>query len=447
MAVGSPALAQAPSNEDLFRMFQQMQQRQEALEAELKAAKEKAAKEEAAKAKTELAELQSRTAATSAREFSHPDTEPVDGWRPIEVAPVDAAVSAPNFRIGIGGGRNEDANVGFGYADGSFALPLGKDLGAQVDFVGGVAGNAGVAGGAAHIFHRDPDRGAIGLYGSFINGFGNYATEDGVVSGVQAVKVGAEGQLYLDRFTLQGIAGSQWNNLDGDTDFFGEGRVAWYADDNFKLNLGYRHDDGFLKSRELLGGLDYNVSFGNGTAAQLYGELSYDVSRDHNVSFLLGLRFAFGSGNKSLIRREREDYLPIYLGRDVAALPKAVRQLPAGAEGPAGSPGEPGEPGAPGLPGESGTPGAPGAPGDTGPQGPEGPAGPPGIDGSDGAPGVPGPAGPEGPAGPAGAPGPAGEPGPAGVPGPVGPEGPIGAPGEPGQAGPAGPAGPPAPPA
>src|SRR5690606_23553878 len=117
-----------------------------------------------------------------------------------------------------------------------------------------------------------------------------------------------------------------------------DARIAWYPEDNLKLNIGYRHDNAFLRTREIVGGIDYNIQFGNGTAAQLYGEASYDFEQDRGVSFMLGLRFAFGSGNKSLIRREREDYLPIYLGRDAAALPKGISKLPTA------EPGAPGEP-------------------------------------------------------------------------------------------------------
>ncbi|AJA07497.1 hypothetical protein SKP52_02840 [Sphingopyxis fribergensis] len=429
-------------------MLKDLERRQEILSSELRLAKE-----EATKAKAELADLQSRSGATSPRETSHPDAPTVASWAKVEAAPVVAAVSAPNFRLGVGGGHNDGTSTGLGFADASIALPLGDDLGAQVDLIGGIAGSSSFVGAATHLFHRDPDRGAVGVYASFLHGTGNYLGKNGVVAGAQAVKAGVEGQLYLDQFTLQGIVGGQWDSLERNTGLFFDGRVAWYADDNLKLNIGYAHDDGFTKRRELVGGIDYNIPFGNGTAAQMFGEAGYDIERDQGVSFLLGLRFAFGSGNKPLVRRDREDNLPTYLRWDAANMPDATRKLPSGppgapgSDGPTGPDGPAGPPGTPGTDGPSGPPGTPGAPGTDGPSGPPGTPGAPGTDGPSGPPGTPGAPGTDGPSGPPGTPGapgtdgPSGPPGTPGAPGTDGPSGPPGTPGAPGTDGPSGPPG------
>ena len=224
------------------------------------------------------------------------------------------------------------------------------------------------------------------------------------------------------------------DSLDDNAGLFAEGRASWYATDNFKVNAGLRYADAFGSDRtEVVGGAEYLTQFSTGTAASIFGDVAFDVGGNdgggNDVTVMGGLRFHFGTGNKSLIRRDREDYLPTYLGRDAGDLPRSVNVV-----------GQPGAPGAPGSDGATGPTGPAGPTGPTGPAGPTGPTGPAGPSGSDGLPGTPGKDGLPGTPGSDGLPG---TPGANGQPGSPGKDGLPGVPGAPGDPGPEGPTGPP----
>ncbi|MET4635876.1 hypothetical protein [Kaistia defluvii] len=396
------ALAQSPSNEQLYKMILDLQRGQRRLEGELVAARA-----ETARAQAELAEVRSASTAIQGQLSAQ-----AAGSRMLvdysgEAPPSRLAVAAPNFRIGGGGGNGR--YEGYGYSEGSLAIPLGERGGVQLDALGGISQENGFAGSAVHLFRRDPEKGAIGAYASYLYGNGSYQDGTDYEQGLSQAKVGVEGQLYLDRFTLEGLAGVNWDSLDDDAGLFAEGRANWYATDNFKINAGLRYADAFGNDRtEIIGGAEYLTQFSTGTAASIFGDVAFDVGGNddggNDVTAMGGLRFHFGTGNKSLIRRDREDYMPTYLGRDAGDLPRSANVV--------------GTPGAPGAPGTDGTVGPTGPTGPTGPIGPEGPQGPIG------------PEGPQGPGGSDGPPGTPGEQGPPGAPGAPGPSGPPGPPGE-----------------
>ena len=459
--------AQSATNEQLFKMIVDLQNRQKALESQLKVATS-----EASKAKAELRRLGRKTAhvapAGAGRDYVEmaPVATPVAGS--VQAPPGTQAVAAVNGKLELGGG-NSFGGSGYGYAGGSLAVPLGQSFGAQADVVGGVASNTGFYGAAGHVFWRDPTIGAIGGYGSFLYGTGYFASRQGnSVYGYQNAKGGLEGQLYWGPFTLQGVAGLEYENLNSKLRFFDDVRVAWYATDNLKLNVGHRYTGG---RNQVVGGAEYLVNFNTNTAASIFADVAYgkkgsgfDSSfgskKGNDLTIQGGLRFFLGTGSntsvpavsyggdgfgekrggvftapdapteRTLKQRDREDYLPSYIGRDAAEMPRGTKRPPpivvVGPPGAPGTPGEPGTPGDPGPPGPSGSDGQPGTPGEPGAPGDPGAAGPPGPSGSDGQPGAPGEPGPAGPIGPAGPEGPIGPDGPAGPAGPVGPPGPPG---------------------
>ncbi|WP_454683825.1 hypothetical protein [Ancylobacter moscoviensis] len=405
-----------------------------------------------------------------------------------------------------GGGYN---GAGFGEVGGSLAVPLGDRYGFQIDALGGMAEENGIAGAAAHLFWRDPEVGALGLYGSYLYGTADWGFDSNgfANSGMYDFKGGLEGQLYLGQFTLQGIVGVEWNNFgsgdafgyygQSEARFFDDIRLAWYATDDFKLSIGHRYTNG---ANQLVGGLEYLADFGGGTAASLFLDASYSTERpdygyygDHysgdDFTVLAGIRVYFGSGStpapststggyfskehgyipakapsqpggRSLKQRDRGDLMPSYLGFDVGDLPKARKATVVGLPGVPGAPGNPGTPGTPGTPGAAGAPGSDGTPGTPGTPGKDGLPGTPGSDGTPGTPGkdgLPGAPGSNGDPGAPGAPGKdglpgtpgsdglPGTPGSSGEPGTPGPEGSPGVPGSPGPSGPPGPPGPPGP--
>ncbi|MCX5567976.1 hypothetical protein [Kaistia nematophila] len=421
------AMARTPSNDQLYRMILDLQQGQRRLEGELMAARA-----ETARAQAELAEVRSASTAIQGQISAQAAGSRMMVDYGGEAPPSRLAVAAPNFRIGGGGGNGR--YEGYGYTEGSLAIPLGERGGVQLDALGGISQENGFAGSAVHLFTRDPEKGAVGAYASYLYGNGSYQDGDSFEQGVSQAKVGVEGQLYLDRFTLEGLAGVNWDSLDDNAGLFAEGRASWYATDNFKVNAGLRYADAFGSDRtEVVGGAEYLTQFSTGTAASIFGDVAFDVGGNdgggNDVTAMGGLRFHFGTGNKSLIRRDREDYLPTYLGRDAGDLPRSVNVV-----------GQPGAPGAPGSDGATGPTGPAGPTGPTGPAGPTGPTGPAGPSGSDGLPGTPGKDGLPGTPGSDGLPG---TPGANGQPGSPGKDGLPGVPGAPGDPGPEGPTGPP----
>lgn len=472
-----PALAQqAPSNAELYQMVLTLQRNQERMANRLEQALA-----ETARLRQELATVNQTVAQNQVALQNQSVHARMYGASP-QLAD-NRAVAAPNVSVGFGIGGNGDEQ--FGFSEGSVAVPLGDKYGFQVDGIGGVTSESGFAGAAAHLFRRDPKKGALGLYGSYLYSTGTYDNDGFLENGYVNSKLGVEGQAYLGRFTLDGLAGIEWNSLEESFDPFAQGRVNYYVTDNFKVGTGLNYSGAFGGSTQLVGGAEYLTDFGD-VATTLYGDLSYDLDKNNRsdsnrFSAMAGLRFHFGTqGNatapktvfckdpsqnyscdvtpgqsdyyadkpgRTLIERDRGDFMPNRLGTDVRNLPRQTSGawgLP-GVPGTPGAPGTPGVgtpgapgvgtpgiPGAPGLPGEKGDTGSPGTPGSDGTPGAPGSDGAAGTPGKDGLPGLPGSDGQPGSPGEPGVPGSDGQPG---APGPVGPEGPQGSPGEPGTPG------------
>jgi hypothetical protein len=215
------------------------------------------------------------------------------------------AVDGVNGKVSVFGG-GADGNGLYGAA-GSLAVPLGFNYGLQLDGIAAkvrsdALGDVGVAGTAAHLFWRDPSIGLLGGYGSYTH------TDAG--SGVNIFAGGAEGALYLGRFTLEGIAGAQGGNgengafgsFDIDTRFFDLAQLAFYPTDDVKLYIGHSYDLG--RNGALLG-VEFGVPIGHGTMAALFA--TGTVWEGGDAAAMAGLRFYFGQRDKTLIRRHRED--------------------------------------------------------------------------------------------------------------------------------------------
>jgi len=219
------------------------------------------------------------------------------------------AVSGPNGKFSVEGGAYDDAAAGL--AVGSFALPLGHAFGLQADgAIGNVDGDI-LGGGGLHLFTRDPSSHLLGIYGSYHTW-----------NSIDVWRLAGEAELYLGRFTLSGLAGYESLDVPGqisgqivltpdDKHFFGQGDVAYYINDDFKIYGGYRYIN--------------ETSFGSAGAEYLL--------RDHGVPVSLFARGDFGNGdyngitgglkiylsddsNKSLIDRNRRDdpevYMPVF---------------------------------------------------------------------------------------------------------------------------------------
>jgi hypothetical protein len=209
------------------------------------------------------------------------------------------AVSAPNGKASLfGGGLDSDAGDGeLAGGMGSFSIPIGERFGLQGDAFAESASGELVAGGAAHLFWRDPSVGLLGAYGGgAVNELANF----------DSVRGGIEGEAYLGRISFEGLLG--WEHMDfdagGNTDeVFALADIALYATDDFRVSAGYRHWNDINMAAF---GAEYQLPMQwGGTSAALFAEGR--IGEDSYKAIWGGLRFYFGPEPKSLIRRHRED--------------------------------------------------------------------------------------------------------------------------------------------
>lgn len=203
------------------------------------------------------------------------------------------AVSAPNAKIAFEAGALDlPAPAFLSHAAGTLTLPLGDRFGLQADL--SLAAAPGFsAGGALHLFTRDPQGyllgGALGLVRT---------------PGALVVAAGPEAELYFDRWTLEAWGGLSYVHPAGGPDRvapFVMADVATYPIDNLRLSLGLSLVDGY---GALHGGAEYLLE-GAGLPLALTADAR--LGADGAVRASLGLKAFLGGTPKSLLRRHRED--------------------------------------------------------------------------------------------------------------------------------------------
>jgi hypothetical protein len=212
------------------------------------------------------------------------------------------AVDGVNGKISAAGGGF--TNGGMGTINGSVSIPLAPQFGTQFDASGGDFAGLGYASIANHTFWRDPRAGLIGFYGDYEHLSGRGDANIGHAS--------AEGEAYLNRFTLRAIAGAEFghsglfNNglaqLNIRSRFFDKADVAYFVDDDTSVFVGHRYTAGLNAAAA---GAEHLFHLGNGTAVSAFAEGRVGQNNYHAVWG--GLRLYFGDGDKSLIRRSREN--------------------------------------------------------------------------------------------------------------------------------------------
>lgn len=211
------------------------------------------------------------------------------------------AVSATNGKLGAFAGSLAGASA-YG-VNGSLALPLHDQYGAQVDGLLGTAHGGLFYGVGGHLFWRDPAVGLLGAYASYVS-WDLATTSAGTtvetvfdIAGGSVGKVGVEGEAYLGQVSLEGLAGYQFGTNTGLT---GTATVALYPTDDLRLDLGVRYLQG--PGASIFAGAEWQPS---GTHMSLFADAS--VGADSQWSALGGVKVYFGGEQKSLIRRHRED--------------------------------------------------------------------------------------------------------------------------------------------
>jgi hypothetical protein len=199
-------------------------------------------------------------------------------------AAANDAVSMANFKIeGQVGNVDRHAARSVG---GSVSIPVGDDFGLQIDGLAGEIDPEDFYGVGVHAFRRNPTVGLLGLIASHAE-----------LADVDATRVGAEGEYYLDRFTVAAYGGFQSGDIDDSV--FGALEGRYYFIEDAVLSAGVALSD----DHEWYGlGVEYQTPF-EGVSLSLSfaaGERDYDHA-------FFGLRFYFGGEHKTLIRRHRED--------------------------------------------------------------------------------------------------------------------------------------------
>jgi hypothetical protein len=230
------------------------------------------------------------------------------------------AVSGANGKLAVGGGSLYGR--GFGFAQGAITTPIGEGFGFQLDAVLGrkavrsysVSGlqpwseSATTFGGVGgHLFSRDPETALLGLYASYFT--------DKRIATVQTSRLGAEGEFYFDRLSLEVLTGAEFGRVSdpGRTvRIFDMINLAFYGTDDLRFSVGHR----YLGGRHALAlGTEWQTlrtSFG-GVALFAEGRVGSGTNR----AVWGGLRGYFGQPAKSLIRRHREDDPQSWSGDDV----------------------------------------------------------------------------------------------------------------------------------
>lgn len=186
-----------------------------------------------------------------------------------------AAVAASSFQFEAFGGGDE--NGGLYGAGGSFTTPLGDSVGLQIDgIVGNAASEFSFYGGAAQLYFRDPSSHLIGL-----------AVTALAVDEENQFSVSAIGEYYLEKITLEAMAGVQTGDI-VDGGFAGRLGLAYYASPNLRVGGGVS----YTEASEFGGDLQAEYLVGPASGLALYATGGFDNAGSVGM---VGLRLYTGA--------------------------------------------------------------------------------------------------------------------------------------------------------
>lgn len=172
---------------------------------------------------------------------------------------------------------------GAGLLGGSVTAPLGQAVGVQLDGMAGKVDGHGADGLALHLFQRDPDSHLVGLSAATLN----YRGQD-------VERVGIEGELYRNQWTIGANLGQQSGDL-GDDAYYGLG-ATYYSNPDLALKAGI---DGHGDNQQVNLGAEWQT--GSNWSMSLEGGAG-----DGDNYLLAGVRLYLGK-QKTLIDRHRRD--------------------------------------------------------------------------------------------------------------------------------------------
>jgi hypothetical protein len=203
-----------------------------------------------------------------------------------EAAANSAAVDGISGSVVLMGGNADggDDHKSFGAIGGVLTVPLGSSFGFQAE---GAVGSGEESGAGAHLFWRDPDRVMVGAFVAYDNFWQ-----------LDQTRVGVEGELYLDRFTVGGQVG--YLDREDQDGAFGRADVGFYVTPNFVVRAGWQgakgQSDGvagieFQPAPEALPGLSV---FAQGQAGKV-------------DAIMGGIKVHFGAKASTLMYRDRHE--------------------------------------------------------------------------------------------------------------------------------------------
>ncbi|MDZ4866184.1 MAG: hypothetical protein SGI91_02575 [Alphaproteobacteria bacterium] len=222
-------------------------------------------------------------------------------WKPVALAALfgfgattavakDPAVSQTNLKLTGTGGQVEDEGAWF--VNGILTAPLGNSWGFQLEGAGAGVDDQHVLGGAAHLFTRDPESYLLGLFAA-------YASESEF--DVDATRLGAEAEIYLDQVSILVAAGYQFSDSLEES-AFGDIELRWYITDNFAVSGG----GGFMEDSSVARlGAEWQPGFSAlpGLAFRVDGAFGDD---DYD-SIMGGITYYFGANASLKDRHRRQD--------------------------------------------------------------------------------------------------------------------------------------------
>lgn len=223
-------------------------------------------------------------------------------WKPVAIAALfgfganaaaarEPAVAPTNLKV-TGAGTSTDGEGGW-FFGGALTAPVGEKWGIQIEAAG--AGNDfdTVTGLGGHIFTRDPSSYLLGIFAA-------YASED--TFDLDATRIGAEAEIYLNQLTIMAKAGYQFSDATALEGSFGDIELRWYLSDDFALSGGGAFDENSTIARA---GAEWRPGF-----AALPG-LAFRVDgawgEDDYESYLGGITYYFGADASLKDRHRKQD--------------------------------------------------------------------------------------------------------------------------------------------
>ena len=203
----------------------------------------------------------------------------------------EPAVSPTNVKVTAAGTSTE--GEGGWFFGGALTAPIGERWGFQGEAAATGNDLDTVYGVGGHVFTRDPSSYLLGIFAA-------YAAEDAL--DLDATRIGAEAELYLNQLSILAKAGYQFSNAAALEGAFGDIELRWYISDDFALSAGGAFAD---ESRTGRVGAEWRPGFSAlpGLAFRVDGSFG-----DNDVeTYLGGLTYYFGADASLKDRHRKQD--------------------------------------------------------------------------------------------------------------------------------------------